>query len=120
MAHDFTIRVPNGIWSKRYNVTITEKEEYKGIPDDQVFFFGYADGIFYKAFRCEEFNNLLSGDGSISLIPYDTAVNALKTAIDEFYKLNYPDSTRINDIKEFYERMKNDYKNVKYFEIIFS
>lgn len=130
MAHDFTIRVPNGIWSKRYIVTFTEdessiyheyteKEEYKGIPDDQVFFFGYADGIFYKAFRCEECNNLLSGDGSVHLIPYDTAVNALKTAIDEFYKLNYPDPTRINDIKEFYERMKHDYKNVEYFEIIF-
>ncbi|MCI9630117.1 hypothetical protein [Thomasclavelia cocleata] len=96
MAHDFSIRVPNGIWSKRYNVTVTEdensiyheyteKEEYKGIPDDQVFFFGYADGIFYKAFRCEECNNLLSGDGSISLIP-----------------------------------LKKDYKNVEYFEIIFS
>lgn len=127
MTHDFAIRVPNGIWSKRYDVitvgnehTYIEKEEYKGVPNDEVYFFGYADGIFYKAFRCEECNNLLSGDGSISLIPYDTAVNALKTAIDEFYKLNYPDSTRINDIKEFYERMKNDYKNVKYFEIIFS
>ena len=24
-------------------------------------------------------------------------------AINEFYKLNYPDPTRINDIKEFYE-----------------
>lgn len=34
----------------------------------------------------------------------------LKKAINEFYKLNYPDPTRINDIKKFYERMKNDYK----------
>ena len=40
-------------------------------------------------------------------------------AINEFYKLNYPDPTRINDIKEFYGRMKHDYKNVEYFEIIF-
>lgn len=39
--------------------------------------------------------------------------------INEFYKLNYPDPTRINDIKEFYECMKHDYKNVEYFEIIF-
>ena len=26
MAHDFTIRVPNGIWSKRYIVTFTEDD----------------------------------------------------------------------------------------------
>ena len=55
MAHDFTIRVPNGIWSKRYDVitvgnehTYIEKDEYKGVPNDEVFFFGYADGIFIK------------------------------------------------------------------------
>lgn len=53
------------------------------------------------------------------LISYGLAVKALKTAIEEFYKLNYPDPTRIDDIKNFYERMKKDYKNVKYFEIIF-
>ena len=92
MAHDFTIRVPNGIWSKRYDVitvgnehTYIEKDEYK-VPNDEVFFFGYADGIFYKAFRCEECNNAMSGNGSIYLI---------------------------------YECMKHDYKNVEYFEIIF-
>lgn len=131
MAHDFTIRVPNGIWSKRYYEKVTEdattiyydyieKEEYKGIPDDQAFFFGYADGIFYRAFNYEACDNGYSGNGSVFLVPYDLAVKALKTAIDEFYKLNYPDPTRIDDIKNFYERMKKDYKNVKYFEIIFS
>lgn len=131
MAHDFTIRVPNGIWSKRYYEKVTEdaiaihheyieKEEYKGIPDDQAFFFGYANGIFYKVFNCEVCDNGYSGDGSMFLISYGLAVKALKTAIEEFYKLNYPDPTRIDDIKNFYERMKKDYKNVKYFEIIFS
>ena len=80
MAHDFTIRVPNGIWSKRYDVitvgnehTYIEKDEYKGVPNDEVFFFGYADGIFYKAFRCEECDNAMSGNGSIYLISHDTA-----------------------------------------------
>lgn len=53
------------------------------------------------------------------MISHDTAEKNLKKAINEFYKLNYPDPTRINDIKEFYERMKHDYKNVEYFEIIF-
>ncbi|WP_279006841.1 hypothetical protein [Thomasclavelia cocleata] len=127
MAHDFTIRVPNGIWSKRYDVitignehTYIEKEEYKGVPRDEVYFFGYADGIFYKAFGCEECNNLFSGDGSIHFILHDIAVKNLKTAIEEFDRLKYPDPSRINDIKEFYERMKKDYKNVEYFEIIFS
>lgn len=126
MAHDFTIRVPNGIWSKRYDVITVgnehiyiEKDEYKGVPSDEVFFFGYADGIFYKAFRCEECNNAMSGNGSIYLISHDTAEKKLKKAINEFYKLNYPNPTRINDIKEFYDRMKHDYKNVEYFEIIF-
>ena len=60
-----------------------------------------------------------SGNGSIYLISHDTAEKKLKKAINEFYKLNYPDPTRINDIKEFYDRMKHDYKNVEYFEIIF-
>ena len=44
MAHDFTIRVPNGIWSKRYDIITVgnehiyiEKDEYKGVPNDEVF-----------------------------------------------------------------------------------
>jgi len=61
----------------------------------------------------------MSGNGSIYLISHDTAEKNLKKAINEFYKLNYHDPTRINDIKEFYECMKHDYKNVEYFEIIF-
>lgn len=131
MAHDFTIRVPNGIWSKRYDEKITEdettvyhqfidKDEYKNIPDDQAFFFGYADGIFYRAFNCEAYDNGLSGNSSIFMVEYTVAVKALETAINEFYKLEYPDPTRINDIKGFYDRMKNDYKDVECFEIIFS
>ena len=105
MAHDFTIRVPNGIWSKRYDVITVgnehiyiEKDEYKGVPNDEVFFFGYADGIFYIAFRCDECNNAMSGNGSIYLISHDTAEKNLKKAINEFYKLNYPDPTEFDEM----------------------
>ena len=45
----------------------------------------------------------MSGNGSIYLISHDTAEKNLKKAINEFYKLNYPDPTRIemNKIEKF-------------------
>lgn len=132
MAHDFCIRVKEGIWKNKTKIVFKGKweginhfervinEKYKDIPDDEVFFFGYAEGIFYQAFNCEEHDMICSGDEEYITINYQTAFNGLKKAIEMFDKINYPDSSRINDVKAFYERMKTDYKDIEWFEICFS
>lgn len=132
MAHDFTIRVKNGIWKNRIAWTTKKdkrtgeiievgetKEKYKDIPEDQVFFFGFANGIFYQAFNHEECMECLSGNGSCFTISYREAFECLGKAISLFEKLNFPDTDRINDIKGFFKRMKTDYKDVNEFEIRF-
>lgn len=105
MAHDFMIRVVN--------------EEYKYIPDDEAFFYGFAEGIFYEAFHCEHHAMLFSGDGENIVINYQTALDGLKTAIQRFNEIDYPDPSRIFEIKEFYKRMETYYKD-QWFEICFS
>lgn len=131
MAHDFMIRVKDGLWKKRTKTIfkgewngmeyydIVELDEYKNLPKDEVFFYGYAGGIFYKAFHCENHDMCLSGDEEIIMISYKRALAGLKTAIELFNQINYPDPSRIDEIKEFYERMETDYKD-QWFEICFS
>ena len=131
MAHDFMIRVKDGIWQKRTKTVLVKTEpdydcfkiiedpKYKGVPEDEVYFFGYAGGIFYEAFECQKHDMMFSGDGEIIVLDYSTAFKGLEKVMRMFNEKNYPDPERINDIKDFYERMKTDYINIKYFEICF-
>lgn len=131
MAHDFCIRVKEGIWKNKTKIVFTGKwdginhfervinEKYKDIPDDEAFFYGFAEGIFYEAFNCQHHAMFFSGDGEIITISYQRALDGLKTAIQRFNEIDYPDPSRIDEIKEFYERMETDYKDL-WFEIFFS
>lgn len=92
MAHDFGIRnkTKQGKWS---------------------FFFGYAKGVMYEVFNAWEHNRGLSGDNMKLEKPKDVTEKALDRAIREFDRMNYPDQSRMDDIKEFRKAMDSDGEN---------
>ena len=91
MAHDFGIRnLDNGT--------------------DWVFFFGYCNGVMYKAFNKPQCDMIISGDNSVHRITEEEALTALKEAIDIFDNSNYPDPNRMNDIKSFYKKEFMEYR----------
>ncbi|HBQ0466973.1 TPA: hypothetical protein L7I91_005657 [Klebsiella aerogenes] len=69
------------------------------------YFFGFADGVFYKYFHCENFNNHFSGSNEGKTISKKGAENALNRIINSEEIKNYPDPNRINDIKDFYNNV---------------
>lgn len=88
MAHDFGIRnKKNDKWS---------------------FFFGYANGIMYDAFGEQKHNFGISGDGGRETKTKQDVMFALDDAIAEFDRMNYPDPTRLDEIKKFRKDMKSD------------
>ena len=88
MAHDFGIRN-------------TKKREF-------AYFFGYANGLMYKAFGDQKHDMGLSGDNKTELKTREETIKALDCAIEKFDKMGYPDDTRMDDIKEFRRSMEND------------
>lgn len=68
----------------------------------EAWFLGFAEGVFYKQFHCEEFNGMISGRNQGKTIPKKTAESALKRIIESEEIKNYPDPERINEIKDFY------------------
>lgn len=88
MAHDFGIRN-------------TKKKDFS-------YFFGYADGLMYHAFHEEKHNTGFSGDNGTETKTKQETEKALDWAIQTFDKMNYPDPTRLDDIKKFRKEMVND------------
>lgn len=89
MAHDFGI-IKNG--------------KDKG----WAFFFGYAGGLMYRVFGEEKHNAILSGDNGKEVKSKAETEKALDMAIEKFDRMNYPDRSAMDDIKQFREKMKND------------
>lgn len=104
MAHDFSI-IAKG-------VSVEEK--------NYAYFFGYAEGVMYDVFDMWEHNNFISGDGLDIVIDRETALQGICKAIKKFETLDYPDKTRMDDIKEFYLKMQNEFKDVKEYIICYS
>lgn len=88
MAHDFGIRN-------------TKNEEW-------AFFFGYANGLMYEAFDEQRHNAGFSGDGGKETRSWRLTERALSYAIGKFDRMGYPDPNRMDDIKEFYKKVRDD------------
>ena len=99
MAHDFGIRN-------------TKKREFS-------YFFGYADGLMYRAFDEQKHDNVISGDNGTETKTKAETERALDRAIKEFDGMGYPDPTRLDDIKKFRQEMADDEPTDTY-EIWFS
>ena len=64
-------------------------------------FFGYCNGVMYHAFNHLECDMGISGDGSTHIITKIEAIKGLATAVYIFNRSNYPDPTRMDDLKQF-------------------
>ena len=64
-------------------------------------FFGYCNGVMYRAFNHPEANAGVSGDGSQHKLSKTEAMSSLQKAIAYFDISEYPDPTRIDDIRDF-------------------
>lgn len=94
MAHDFGIR------NKK-------KKEF-------TYFFGYANGLMYRAFNEQKHDAIFSGDNGIETKTKEETEKALDKAIREFDNMNYPDPNRLDDIKKFRQDMAGDDPNDMY------
>ncbi|WP_432469579.1 hypothetical protein [Citrobacter portucalensis] len=86
----------------------------------KLLFFGYADAVFYNSFHCEEYNNHFSGSNEGKTISKKGAESALNKIINSEEIKNYPDPDRINDIKDFYNKVVLKSKEEDKFYIHFS
>lgn len=94
MAHDFGIKN-------------TKKKDFS-------FFFGYADGLMYRAFGEEKHDAFVSGDNGTEIKTKEETEKALDRAISEFNGMDYPDPDRMDEIKQFRKDMANDDPNDTY------
>lgn len=125
MAHDFSIEVKD---APQVKGTIThwkgteewDEDFFMTAPDYIAYFFGYAEGIMYRAFGMEEHCMGWSGDNVKITIDRDTAIKGVSKAIELFYQINYPDPTRADEIKTFYQRMLNEFKDYQEYIICYS
>lgn len=129
MAHDFEIRVKDAPWIKKVSKfkELREdswhdcEEEYLDIPDEyRAYFFGYAEGIMYLAFNMESHCMGFSGDNIDIEIDRETALKGISKAIEYYDKSNYPDPTKMDDIKAFCQRMQNEFKDYPKYIICYS
>ncbi len=130
MAHDFEIRVKNApVIKKIIHLGVHTKEGwipkedkvYNDVPDEyKASFFGYAEGIMYRAFGMEEHCMGWSGDNVDIEIDRNTAIKGISKAIELFNQINYPDPKRMDEIKAFYQRMLNEFKDYQEYIICYS
>ncbi len=92
----------------------TVKHETVLLPNDYAYFFGYAGGLMYSAFDAWEFNAGVSGNGGEKEIDCQEMKSGCECAIHNFDNMNYPDITRADEVKAFYERHRNDAESTKY------
>lgn len=74
-------------------------------------FFGYADGVMYKAFDAQEHDRGCSGDGWQGRVDKGKTKAALAFATTYFDNMNYLDPKRMDDIKKFAKDMEQDEDN---------
>lgn len=64
-------------------------------------FFGYANGILYKCFNCEDFNNVVSGSNEMRTFKKPFVYNALVNVLASNEIRHYPDPNRADELREF-------------------
>ena len=111
MAHDFVIGLldDDETKAKAQAAFLTKAKA-------QAAFFGYAEAVFYRAFGAQGFNGGVSGNGGSKVITHAEAKDGLLFAINSDAIANYPDGSRIDDVRNFYEEhVKNADSSAKYF-----
>lgn len=86
MAHDFVIKA--------------------GIEKGDPFacFSGYATGIFYSVFNANQFDAGMSGSNQGKWVTQQEAAHAISAALESDAIIHYPDPTRADGVKDFYEQ----------------
>ena len=106
---------PTEVYSMSHTFSIkcvkTEKKAY---------FDGLCNGVMYFAFNSPECNVGFSGDGSTKTITRQEALFGMMVAIDYFNRIKYPDPSRMDEIKSFFNEVLNgSLINSEKFEIEF-
>lgn len=88
--------------------------------NEQGYFQGYAEGIFYSAFNCQKFNRGVSGSNEQETFTTAETKSALEKVLNSSEIANYPDPDRISSIKDFYSNIvlnakKKDVFTVRFF-----
>lgn len=96
MSHDFRIRC------------------IKGDQIIKAYFFGYADGIIYHAFNDHKFNNGVSGSGETSIHTWEEVDEALPLIFNSPACKRYPDPTRFDELKTFYNNLSLVHKDTDF------
>ena len=96
MAHDITFKTENP-------------------KDKPVYFFGYMEGIFYRAFDCTQFDRGLSGSNEFIKMKREEVFKRLELIKKSDEQKRYPDPNRFPD---FYQKIKKT--KGKHFIICFS
>ena len=96
MAHDITFQ--------------TENKE-----DEAVYFFGYMEGIFYRAFNCESFDKKISGSNESITMDRDKVFICLEQIRVSEERKRYPAPNRFPN---FYKKIRQTKGNI--FTITFS
>ncbi|QKX07700.1 hypothetical protein HN014_22130 (plasmid) [Aquimarina sp. TRL1] len=90
-----------------HDVTFSQK-------DKNVFFFGYAEGIFYQMFNCQKFDAGLSGAGKSVEVDYQTCLDTVITICNSVIARNYPDKDRFPRLeKEILDKFSKNKGNIK-------
>lgn len=64
-------------------------------------FFGYANGILYKCFNCQDFNNGVSGSNEKRTFTKPFVYNALLKVLVSDEIRHYPDPNRADELRQF-------------------
>lgn len=102
MAHEFEIR-KKGVDPDNMTYGV-----------DNAYFFGFCEGVMYQAFKHPEANGGMSGYNVEFVISKAAALKGLDKAIKAFNQSDYPDKTRMDDIKTFRKNMLTDKSSQKY------
>lgn len=76
-----------------HDVTFKQKNK-------QIYFFGYANGIFYKMFNCQKFDRGLSGSSESIEIDFQICLDTVLKICKSPTALHYPDQNRFPEFKE--------------------
>jgi hypothetical protein len=64
-------------------------------------FYGYANGILYKCFKCEDFDKVVSGSGEERIFKKPFVHQALVEFLASTEIRTYPDPTRADELRHF-------------------
>ena len=82
--------------------------ELKKWVDDRAEFDGFANGFLYRAFNALDHFAGVSGDAVPIITNGIDAMAGLEIAINMWNEINYPDPHRMDELKAFFERHKNE------------